>query len=327
MKFEFRSGFVIAAVSLCAAVAPMLAQAQSWPSRPLKLISPYTPGGSTDNLGRLLAQKLSEVYKQSVIVENRPGAGGVVGTDLVSKSPPDGYTLLISSLATMVIAPVVQKTSYDGLRDFTQIALLGGPPTALAVGPALAEVKDLKAFVALAKAKPKTIGYGTTGNGTHGHIIGELFKQRAGIDISHVPYKGAAPAVTDLVAGHVPAGSLTIASLGQQLRAGRVRALASTAAKRLPDYPDIPTFAELGYPELTSITWFGVAGPANMPAAVVESLNREIRKAMHAPDVSERLRPEGFEIGDLDAAQTLEYVRSETRRWAPIAKASSARND
>ena len=293
----------------------------------MKFVAPFTPGGSTDNLSRILAQKLSVVYKQSVIVENRPGAGGAVGSDLVAKSAPDGYTLLLSTFATHVIAPAIQKTPYDGLRDFTHIAMLGGPPTTLSVGPGLAEVNDLKSFVALARAKPNTIAYGSVGNCSHGHLIGELFKQVAGIGISHVPYKGGMPAITDLVAGHLPAGVLTVASVGPHLRAGKARMLASTAAKRIPDYPEVPTFAELGYPELTSITWFGVAGPAGMPAAIVENLNQEIRKAMQAADVRERLRPEAFEFLDLDVAQTLEYVRAETRRWQPIAKSSSARND
>ena len=327
MTSGFRNVVTLALVAVLSAVVLPAAQAQSWPSRPLKIIVPYTPGGSTDNLARQLAQKLSGVYKQSVVVENRPGAGGVVGADLVAKAAPDGYTLLVSTLATHVIAPVIQKTPYDGLRDFTHIALLGGPPTTLTVGPALAETKDLKSFVALAKAKPNTIGYGTPGNGTHGHLVAELFKQLAGIEISHVPYKGGVPALTDLVAGHLPVGALTVASVGPHLRAGKLHVLASTAAKRISDYPDIPTFAELGYPELTSITWFGVAGPANLPTAIVESLNQEIRKAMQAADVRERFRPEGFEFYDLDVAQTLEYVRSETRRWQPIAKSSSARND
>ena len=304
-----------------------LAQAQSFPTRPIRLIAPFTPGGSTDVLSRMLAQKLSDAYKQNVIVENRPGAGGVLGSDMVAKSPPDGYNLVLSSLASQVIAPVVQKTPYDGLRDFTHVAVLGGPPTALVVGPALAEVKDLKAFITLAKSKPNSIGYGTPGVGTHGQLIAELFKRLAGVEISHVPYKGAAPAVTDLAAGHLPAGSLTVASVEAQLRAGKLRALASTSAKRLAEFADVPTFAELGYPDLTAITWFGVAGPAKMPEALTESLNREIRKAMHAPDVMEKLRPEGFQIQDLDPAQTAEYVRNETARWQPIAKASSARND
>lgn len=327
-KSAFCSYFALVLVALFAAIVPPAAQAQSWPSRPMKFVAPFTPGGSTDNLSRLLAQKLSATYKQSVIVENRPGAGGVVGSDLVAKSAPDGYTLLLSTLATLVIAPAIQKTTpYDGVRDFTHIAMLGGPATTMTVGPALAEVKDLKSFIALAKAKPGTIGYGTPGNGTHGHLVGELFKQLAGVEILHVAYKGGLPALTDLVAGHLPSGVLTVASVGPYVHAGKVRMLASTAAKRVTDFPEVPTFAELGYPSLTSITWFGVAAPAGLPAAVVDSLNQEIRKAMHAVDVRERLRPEGFEFIDLDPAQTLEYVRSETRRWQPIARTSSARND
>lgn len=328
IKSAFCSGLTLVLVALFAAIVPPAAQAQSWPSRPMKFVAPFTPGGSTDNLSRLLAQKLSAIYKQSVIVENRPGAGGVVGSDLVAKSAPDGYTLLLSTLATLVIAPAIQKTiPYDGVRDFTDIAMLGGPATTLTVGPALSEVKDLKSFIALAKAKPGTMGYGTPGNGTHGHLVGELFKQLAGVEILHVAYKGGLPALTDLVAGHLPSGVLTVASVGPHVHAGKLRMLASTAEKRVTDFPEVPTFTELGYPGLTSITWFGVAAPAGLPAAVVDSLNQEIRKAMQAVDVRERLRPEGFEFIDLDPAQTLEYVRSETRRWQPIARASSARND
>ena len=302
--------------------------AQTWPTaRPVRIVAAYAPGGSSEILSRIVGQRLQEALKQTFIVEFKPGAGGAIGSDMVAKSPPDGYTLMLSSVAAQVILPVVQKTPYDGLRDFTHIAILGGPPTALAVGPALADIKDMKAFIALAKAKPNTIGYGTPGNGTHGHIIGELFKQVAGVQITHVPYKGAGPAVTDLIAGHLPAGSITIAALGPHLRSGKLRGLASTSATRLADYPDIPTFAELGYRDLTAITWFGIAGPSGMPDAIVEILNREIRKAMQSPLMRERLGPEGFEFPDLDVAQTLEYVRSETRRWQPIARASAARND
>ncbi len=303
------------------------AMAQAWPSRPLRLVAPFTPGGTTDTLSRLVAQKLSDAYRQPVIAENRPGAGGVIGSELVARAAPDGYLLLISSLASQVIAPVVQKTPYETLRDFTHIAILGGPPTAMGVGPALAEVRDLAGLVALAKARPGTVSYGTPGSGTHGHIIAALFGQLAGVQLSHVPYKGSGPAVADLVAGHVQLGPLTIAVLGPQLRAGKVRALATTASRRIPTMPEVPTFTELGYPDLTGITWFGVAGPAKLPEAVAESLNREIRKAMQAPDTRERLQPEGFEFPDLDLARTTEYVAAEARRWQPAARASAAKND
>ncbi len=320
--------FVSVLVALLSVLAPGSASAQAaWPTKPLKIIVPFPPGGTTDNLARLLAQKLSEAYKQNVLVENRAGAAGVIGSDVVAKSAPDGYTLLLSSLASQVIAPVIQKTPYDGLRDFTHIAILGGPPTAIAVGPGLPDIKDLQSFIALAKAKPNSVGYATPGNGTHGHVIAELFKQLSGAQIAHVPYKGSGPAFADLVAGHVPAASLTISALVPQMRTGKIRALASTSAKRLADFPDVPTFAELGYPGMTAITWFGIAGPAKMPAEVTESLNREIRKAMQAADVRERLQAETFEIPDYNVTQAGDYVRSETARWQPVARASSAKND
>ena len=328
MTTNFRSGYICTLLAIGALLAPSAALAQAWPmARPVRLITGYAPGGTTDVLSRLVAQHLQETYKQSFIVEYKPGAGGTIGSEYVAKSAPDGYTLLLSSVAAQVIGPVVHKTSYDGVRDFTHLAIIGGPPTAIAVGPALPEVKDLKALIALAKAKPNSIGYATPGNGTHGHLIGELFKQLAGIQLAHVPYKGSGQAATDLLAGHVPAGSLTVAILAPHLRTGKIRGLASTSAKRLADFPDMPTFAELGYPDLTAITWFGIAGPAGMPGPMAEALNREIRKAAHSDLARERLAPEGFEFPDYNLAQTLDFVRSETRRWQPVAKSSSARND
>ena len=328
MTMTSRSGWIRALLAIGVLLAPLAALAQAWPmAKPVRIINGYAPGGTTDTLARLNAQGLEESLKQNFIVEYKPGAGGTIGAQFLAKSAPDGYTLMITSVAAHVIGPVVHKTSYDGVRDFTHLAILGGPPTTLAVGPALAEIKDLKAFIALAKAKPNTIGYATPGNGTHGHLFGALFAQLAGIQITHVPYKGSGLATTDLIAGHAPAASLTVAVLAAHLRSGKVLGLASTSAKRLADYPDIPTFAELGYPDLTGITWFGVAGPAGLPVPIAESLNREIRKVMHSTIVRQRLVPEGFEFPDYDLAQTLEFVRSETRRWQPVAKASTARNN
>jgi tripartite-type tricarboxylate transporter receptor subunit TctC len=327
MRANPRAGALLATMACTLLLGAADAMAQAWPSRPLRLVAPFAPGGTTDTLSRLVAQKLSDAYRQPVIAENRPGAGGVIGSELVARATPDGYLLLISSLASQVIAPVVQKTPYETLRDFTHLAILGGPPTAMGVGPALPEVRDIAGLVALAKAKPGALSYGTPGSGTHGHIIAALFAQLAGVQLSHVPYKGSGPAVADLVAGHVQLGPLTIAVLGPQLRAGKVRALATTASRRIPTMPEVPTFTELGYPDLTGITWFGVAGPAKLPDSVAESLNREIRRAMQAPDTRERLQPEGFEFPDLDLARTTEYVAAEARRWQPVARASAAKND
>lgn len=307
--------------------AAQSAVAQSWPAKPVKIIVPFAPGGTSDTLGRLVAQKLTEQLKENFIVENRPGAGGSVGSELAAKAPPDGYTLVVSGVASHVIAPSLpQGTPYDPLKDFTHIALFGGPPAVLAVNPSV-QAKDLREFVALAKSKPGKLTYGSPGNGTQGHLVAELFKQLAGIDIQHVPYKGASGAVTDLMAGHIPAVSTTLSTAAGQIRAGKARALAISAAQRLPDYPDVPTFVEMGYRDLVATVWFSLSGPANLPGEIVERLNTEVRRALESSDVRTRLRHEGIVPNRLDAKQFTAFVADELRRWAPIVKASGAKTD
>jgi tripartite-type tricarboxylate transporter receptor subunit TctC len=304
-----------------------LAAAQDWPSRPVKIVVPFSPGGTADTLGRLVAQKLTDQLKESFIVENRGGAGGAVGSDLVAKAQPDGYTLVVSGIASHVIAPLLpQGTQYDPQKDFTHIALLGGPPAVLAVNPKL-PAKNLKEFVALAKAKPNAFSYGSPGNGTQGHLVAELFKRLAVVDMQHVPYKGASAAVADLIAGHIQVVSTTLSTAAGQIRGGRARALAISADKRLPDYPDIPTFAESGYPELVATVWFSLSGPAGMPPQIVERLNAEVRRALELTDVREKMRHEGIAPNRLDAKETTAYVADELRRWGPIVRASGAKND
>jgi tripartite-type tricarboxylate transporter receptor subunit TctC len=223
-----------------------------------------------------------------------------------------------------VIAPAASKVPFDPLRDFTHVALFGGPPVVLVVGAAV-PAQDLQAFVALAKAQP--LSYGSPGNGTQGHLIAELLKQVGGIQLTHVPYKGAALAVADVVAGHLPASSNTLATAGPQIRAGKLRALALTAPKRLAEYPDVPTFAELGYPQLVATTWFSLSGPAALPPEVVTRLNAEVRRALQSPELRERLRLDGAEPNDLDPAAFTEFVRAEIARWTPVVRASSARSE
>src|SRR5262245_38632694 len=214
------------------ALAAHAGWAQQWPAKPVKIIVPFAPGGTADTLGRIVAQKLGEQLKGSFVVENRPGAGGSIGSELASNAAPDGYTLVVSGIASHVIAPALPKgTPYDPVKDFTHIALFGGPPAVLAVNPSV-PAKDLREFVALARAKPGSISYGSPGNGTQGHLVGELFKQRAHIEMQHVPYKGASNAVTDLIAGHLPAISTTLSTAAGQIRAGRARALAISAEAR-----------------------------------------------------------------------------------------------
>jgi tripartite-type tricarboxylate transporter receptor subunit TctC len=315
--------------TLCAVAAMFAATAfaQSWPTKPVRIIVPFPPGGTADTLGRIVAQRLSVTFAQQFVIENRAGAGGVIGSELVAKSAPDGYTLLISGVASHAVAPALSsKAPFDPVKDFSHIALFGGPPSVFAVHPSI-PAKSLKEFVALAKARPGELSYGSPGNGTQGHLLAELFKRSAGIDIAHVPYKGASIAVVDLVAGHIHAISTTLTTAGAQIRAGRVRALAISAAARLPNYSNVPTFRELGYSDLVATIWFSLSGPAGMPADIVNRLNLEVRRILQLPEVRERLRPDGIEPGTLDAKEFSEFVAAEVRRWAPVVRASGARID
>ena len=319
------AGFTV----LCA-LATMLAAsafAQTWPTKPVRIIAPFAPGGTADTLGRIVAVKLGESFGQSFVVENRGGAGGLMGADLVARGAPDGYTLVVSGLGPLVIATALSSNPpFDPVKDFTHIALFGGPPSVFGVHPSM-PARDLKGFIALAKAKPGAISYGSAGHGSTGQLLAETFKQLAGIDIQHVPYKGAAIALIDLVGGHIHAISITLTTAGAQIRAGKVRALAMSSAARLPDYADVPTFKELGYPQLVASVWFSLSGPAGMPADIVNRLNAEVRRILQLPDVRERLRPEGIDPGTLDAKAFTEFVAAEVKRWTPMVRASGARAD
>jgi tripartite-type tricarboxylate transporter receptor subunit TctC len=300
---------------------------QAWPTKPVRIIAPFAPGGSADTLGRVVAQKLTESLKENFVVENRPGAGGVIGSEAVAKAAPDGYMLLVSGVASHAVAPALPRgTPYDPVKDFTHIALFGGPPAVLVVNPNV-PAKNLKEFVALLKKEPGKYSYGSPGNGTHGQLVAELFKQLAGVDMQHVPYKGASGAITDLIAGHIPAASTTLSTAAGQIHGGKARALALSTANRLPDYPDVPTYAEMGYKDLVAVIWFSLSGPAGLPSEIVEKLNAEVRKALDAPDARNRLRPEGIEPGKLTAAEFTHFVETEVKRWAPVVKASGAKND
>lgn len=287
---------------------------------------PFAPGGTADTLGRLTAQKFSEALGQPFVVENRPGAGGAIGADLVAKAAPDGYLLLVSGVATLALAPALPRgTPYDPVRDFTHIALFGGPPAVLVVHPSVAKTPG--EFVSLLKTNPNKYSYGSPGNGTHGHLVGELLRRSAGVEIQHVPYKGGTGAIADLIAGHLPAASITLTTASGQIHAGRARALAISSAARLPDYPGVPTYAELGHGEIVATIWFSLSGPARLPAQIAERLNAETRKALDLPDIREKLRPEGIEPGKLSAREFTAFVDAEVKRWGPVVKASGAKND
>jgi tripartite-type tricarboxylate transporter receptor subunit TctC len=309
-----------AAGLLAAAVVAPGALAQDWPARPVRIVAPFAPGGSADTLGRLVAEKLTVRLGQNFVVENRPGAGGVIGSEAVAKAAPDGYTLVVSGIASHVIAPAMNPAPFDPLKSFTHIALFGGPPVVLVVNPAL-EARNVDEFIGLSKTRPGGLSYGSPGTGTQGHLTAELLKAQTGANLIHVPYKGAALAMSDLLGGHIPAVSSTLSTAATQIKAGRARALALSSARRLPEFPDVPTFAESGYPELQATVWFSLSGPAGMPAPVVAKLNAEVREILRLPDVRGRLQGEGIEPNDLDAAAFTAFVRAEIERWSPLARA------
>jgi tripartite-type tricarboxylate transporter receptor subunit TctC len=312
----------LAALAIMSA-APVFAQ--GWPVKPVRIIVPFVPGGTADTLGRIVATRLTESLGQSFVIDNRAGAGGVIGAELVARSVPDGYTLGVSGFGPHVVATALMaKPAYDPIKDFTHIALFGGPPSVLAIHP-LVPAQDLKALIALAKAQPTALNYGSAGNGSTGQLVAELLKQRAGFRMAHVPYRGAAAAVADLVPGHIQAVSTTLTTVGPQVRSGRARALALSAAARLPDYASVPTYRELGYPDLVASTWFSLSGPPGLPADIVNRLNSEVRRILQLPEIRDRLRPDGFEPNALNAKAFSEFMAAEVKRWWPVVRASGAR--
>jgi tripartite-type tricarboxylate transporter receptor subunit TctC len=296
--------------------------AQEWPAKPVKIIVPYAPGGVTDMLTRLVANKLTIAMKQPFVVENQPGASGIIGSDKVAKSPADGYTLLASGMASLVIAPSAGQTPFDPMKSFTHVALLGGPPLALVVHPSL-PAKDVKEFIAYANAQPDGLSYGSPGSGTHNHLMGELFRTRTGAKLTHISYKGGGPATADLLGGHIKAAFLTFSTVAEHLKTGKLRLLAVTSSTRLAEHESIPTFAELGYGYLTTNNWCGISAPAGTPPAIVNKLNAEIQKAMRTAEVREVMKTEFIEPNKLDAAGFTEYFRSEIARWSPVIKAAN----
>jgi tripartite-type tricarboxylate transporter receptor subunit TctC len=311
------------ALPLAAASIPARAQ-DAWPTRPIRIIAPFAPGGSADTLGRLVAQELQTALGQPVVVENRPGAGGVLGSLAVARSAPDGSTLVISGIASHVVAPAINSAAgFDPVRDFSHIAFLGGPPTVFIVSNGV-PARTLAEFVTLARGGQR-FAFGSPGAGTHGHLFGIAFMNAARIEMDHIPYRGAGGAMGDIIGGSVPAGSVTLSSAAGAIRGGQVRALALTTATRPRSFPDLPTFSEQGFPDLSAMTWFGLSGPAGMPAPIVERLNRETVRAMALPRIRDRLEADATETVSMTSAEYTAFIEAETARWAPIARAAGVR--
>lgn len=315
---------LVAALMLAAAQA---AQAQAWPSKPIRLICPY-PGGPVELSSRIVAQKLQEALGQPVVVENRPGAGGVIGADSVAKSAPDGYTLLMGAIATHAINPsLMPSLPYDAIRDFRHIGLVVQVPNVLVVNNELA-ARNVKELVALAKARPGQLDFGSGSTGSTGHLAGELFKQLTGTFMVHIPYRSSAPAVADLLAGRVHLMFDNLASALPNIKAGKVRPLAVTTLRRTEFLPDMPTLDESGLKGFNLTTWWGVMAPAKTPAEIVNRLSSEIQKSLDAPDARERLRNLGSERPSVRTPEAFTaFIESEKTLYANLVKISGAKPD
>lgn len=293
-----------------------LAAAQ-YPSRPVKLVVPFPPAGATDVVGRIVAAKLSERLGQSVVVDNKPGAGGSIGSDLVAKSPADGYTLLIATSSTHSIGPSLQKLPYDPIQDFAPITHVANVPNVLVVSPTL-PVGSVQELVALAKSKPGQLNFASSGVGTIVHLNAELFKLISGTDIVHVPYKGTALSIPDVASGNVAMLFDSLASVMPHVKSGKVKPLAVNAAKRQALLPDVPTLAEAGMPQFDRYTWFGMFAPAGTPPQIVARVQREVVAALQAPDLLERFAAVGAEPVGSTPADFVERIRSDAARWSEV---------
>ncbi|MBC7780881.1 MAG: tripartite tricarboxylate transporter substrate binding protein [Proteobacteria bacterium] len=332
-----RSAFsrrVLVATSLSLVVLwPAVAHAQTdpakrdaYPSRPVRFIVPFAPGAANDLIARAVGSKLSELWSQSVVVDNRPGGGTVIGSELVARAPADGYTLLQIGLAHAVNPSVIAKLPYDSLRDFTAIAQTGESPFVMVSNAAL-PARNLKELVAMARAKPGTLAYGSTGSGGTSHLMGELLKSKAGIDVIHVPYKGLAPALTDVIGGQIQYSFGSWSTVGPFVKAGKLRALAVTSAKRSATTPDLPTIAEEGFAGYDATPWWGIAGPGGMARPLVGRIHGDIQRALVSSELKERFAQQGIDIVRSTPEQFLALIKAEIVRWAEIVKTSGIKAD
>ena len=300
--------------------------AQSYPVKPVRIVVPYAPGGGVDIVARAVGQELSRRIGQTVLVENRTGAGGNVGSDAVAKAAPDGYTLLMASPANTINPSLYTKMPYDPMRDLVPIALIGSVPTVLIANRSL-PVQNVKQLVALAKSRPGALIYGSGGSGTTEHLAGEMFKSAARVDMLHVPYKGGAQVMTDLLGGQIALMFVNQLAALPHVNAGKLKALGVASAERSPALPQVPTFAESGYPELIVSVWWGVMGPAAMPKEIVTQLNREIVAALASPEMKERLQTLSARPIGGTPESFAKFFADEITRWARVVKASGARVD
>ena len=319
--------FVLAVCSALSAAGAHAQTTQSYPNRPVRWIVPFAPAGPTDLMSRAVAEKISQRLGQPFVVDNRPGAGGNIGAEVVSKSAPDGYTLMIGHVGTHAInVTLYPKLAFDPVRDFTPITLIATLPLALVVHPSV-QAKDAKELIALAKARPGQLNFASAGNGGPTHLTGELLKTSAGIDIVHVPYKGNAAALTDLIAGRVQMMFSNLLTSMPHVRAGKLRAIGISSPKRSPQAPDLPTIAESGLPGFSAVPWYGVLGPAALPRTIVMRLNAEIARAIGLPDMQERFVAQGIDLQSSTPEQFGALIKTEVVKWRKVVRDAGAKVD
>ncbi len=310
------AAFVAMAAASLAAPAP--ASAQAWPTKPVRIVNTFAPGGAADFLARTAAENLTTAFGQQFFVETHAGAAGAIGVNLVAATPPDGYNFVLTNISMLVLGPIGNpKIGYDPYRDLTNLAYLGGSPIVLSVN-AKGDIKTLADFIAFAKKSPKPLTFSSSGVGSAGHLFGELLSQKLGVKFEHVPYKGASQGLMDLVGGHIVFSAQTVTSTAGQMRGGTLRGLAITSKERFKDFPNVPTFTELGYPDFTSSIWFSLSAPAGLPKDIAEKVNKEISKTMTRPDIREKMLQQGMITEAMTPAELKALIDSEHVRWKPV---------
>lgn len=325
MKIPTGLGMVLVASAVGGPMVAVMSHAQTYPTKPIRLITPFPPGGSTDALARIFAQKLTEVLGEQVVVDNRGGAGGTIGVGLAARAVPDGYTIVIAHVGPLAVAPTLySKLPYDPTKDFAPISLLATVPAGMVVHPSL-PVRSIKDLIALARAKPKQVLYASGGSGSFSHLTIVYFELLTKVELGHIPYKGSGPAIIDLIAGRTSLHMTGMLGLMPHIKSGKLRLLAVDTAKRLAVMPEVPTMTEAGVPGYETTQWQGILAPATPPRDIVAKLNAAIIKVLHLPDLKERLAATGVQPLSSTAEEFGAHIKAEIARWAPVVKASGAR--
>jgi tripartite-type tricarboxylate transporter receptor subunit TctC len=330
MKPEYANHRALLKLTLCAALAGCVVNssiaADAWPTKPVTIVIPFAAGGTTDIIGREVGHKLSEELKQPVIIDNRPGAGGTLGASLVAHASPDGYTLFMSTVAHAMAPGIYKKLPYDFIKDLDPIGMVATTPNVLVVNPSV-PVNSVSELISYIKTHPNTVNYGSAGSGSTEHFSGELFRSMTGVDITHVPYKGGAPMMTDLIGGQIQMAIETSASAAPYVRSGKVKALAVTGTKRSPAYPNLPTMDEAGIKGYTVTTWFALMAPHGTPASVEERVGAALAKVLKDPALQKRFEDQGVSAGTLGSGELAGFIKSETTRWGDVARKAGIKVD